>query len=120
MIDLDNQEYITFAESINGVGYAISAFLILPGKHTLYKWALYNNFSDDTSFNTSNSSYSNDNLAMDWLKHFEKQNAKWQIELYRFLIMDGYSLHLTYEFWSFAKEYKIILFCLSFYSTHFI
>ncbi len=32
--------------------------------------------------------------------------------------MDGYGSHLTYEFWSFAKEYKIFLFRLPPDSTH--
>lgn len=40
MPDFNNQEYITFVESINGVGHAIPAFLILQGKYILYKWAL--------------------------------------------------------------------------------
>ncbi len=34
--------------------------------------------------------------------------------------MDGYGSHLTYEFWSYAKEHKIILFHLPPHSTHLI
>ncbi len=55
---------------------------------------------------------------MDWLRHFDKHSAKWQVGLYRLLVMDGYGSHLTYEFWSYAKEYKIILFRLPPHSTH--
>ncbi len=76
MPDPDNQEYITSAESINGVGNVISAFLILQGKYMLYKWALHNDLSDETSLATSNSGYSNDRLAMDWLRHFNKYSGK--------------------------------------------
>ena len=118
MTDPDNREYITSAESINGVGRAIPSFLILQGKHTLHKWTLYNNLSNETSLSTSDSGYSNDNLAMDWLRHFEKHSAKEQVGLYRLLILDGYGSHLTYEFWSYAKEHKIILFHLPPHSTH--
>ena len=118
MPDPDNREYITSAESINGVGRAIPVFLILQGKHTLHKWALHNDPSDETSLATSDSGYSNDGLAMDWLRHFDKHSAKWQVGLYRLLIMDGYGSHLTYEFWSYAKEHKIILFRLPPHSTH--
>ncbi len=118
MPDPDNREYITSAESINGIGHAIPAFLILQGKHTLHKWALHNNLSDETFLATSDSRYSNDGLAMDWLRHFNKHNGKCQVGLYRLLIMDGYGSHLTYEFWSCAKKHNIILFCLSPHSTH--
>ena len=120
MTDPDNREYITSAESINRVGHTIPAFLILQGKHTLHKWALYNDFSDDTSLSISDSGYSNDSLAMDWLRHFEKHSAKRPIRLYCLLIMDGYGSHLNYTFWSFAKEHKIILFCLPPRFTHLI
>ncbi len=76
MPDPDNQEYITSAESINRVRYPIPAFLILQGKHTLHKWTLHNNLSDETSLATSDSGYSNDGLAMDWLRHFNKHSEK--------------------------------------------
>ncbi len=32
--------------------------------------------------------------------------------------MDGYGSHLTYEFWSYAKDHKIILFYLLPHSTY--
>lgn len=118
MTDPDNRDYITSAETINGVGRTIPAFLILRGKHTLHKWAIHNDLSDEISLSTSDSGYSNDRLAIDWLKHFEKHSARGQVGLYRLLIMDGYGSHLTYEFWSLAKEHNIILFRLPPYSTH--
>lgn len=118
MQDPDNREHITSAESINGVGHTIPAFLILQAKHTLHKWTIYNDLSDEISLSVSDSGYSNDSLAMAWLRHFEKHSAKGQMGLYRLLIMDSYSSHLTYEFWSFAKEHKIILFRLPPRSTH--
>lgn len=98
MTDFNNQEYINFAESINKVGCTIPAFLIFQGKYILYKWTLHNSFSDKTSLSTSNSGYLNNNLAMDWLRLFEKYSVKWQMRLYYLLIIDGYGSHLTYEF----------------------
>ncbi len=73
----DDQKYITSAKFINGVRRAIPAFLILQGKHTIHKWALHNDLSDETSLATSDSGYSNDGVAMDWLRHFDKHSAKW-------------------------------------------
>ena len=34
------------------------------------------------------------------------------------LILDGFSSHMTYEFWQFAKRKRILLFQLSLHSTH--
>lgn len=120
MTDSDNRKYITSAKSINEVGHTILAFLILQAKHILHKWALYNNLFDKMSLSTSNSGYSNKNLAMYWLRHFDKHSTKRQVRLYCLFIMDGYGLHLTYEFWSYAIEHKIILFRLPSHSTYLI
>lgn len=118
MQDPENRERITSTESINGGGHTIPAFLTLQAKYTLHKWTIYNDLSDEISLSISDSGHSNDSLAMAWLRHFEKHSARGQVGPYRLLIMDGYGSHLTYEFWSFAKEHKIILFRLPPHSTH--
>ncbi len=71
----DNWEYIISDKLINEVGSTIPAFLILQGKHTLQKCILYNNLCHKTSLGTS-SEYSNDNLVMDWFRHFDKYSVK--------------------------------------------
>lgn len=78
----------------------------------LYKWVFHNDLSDKISFVISDFKYSNDGLAIDWFRHFNKHSGKYQVGLYHLFIMDGYSLYLTYKFWSYAKEYNIILFHL--------
>lgn len=118
MINPNNREYITSAKSINRISHAIPAFLILKYKYILYKWALYNIFSDDINLSISDSGNSNDSLVIDWPKHFEKHSAKQQIKLYCLLVIDGYGLHLTYKFWFFTRKHKIILFHLLFYFIH--
>lgn len=118
MIGPDNREYITSAESTNGVGRTIPAFLILQSNHKLHKWALYNDLSDETSLRTSDYRYSNDGLATDLLRIFDKHSAKGHVGLYRLLIIDGYGSPLTYELWSYSNEHKIILFRLPLLSTY--
>ncbi len=85
-------------ELINRVEYAIPAFLILQGKHTLHKWVLHKDLSHKISLIISDFGYSNNGLAMDWLRHFNKYSRKCQVKLYCLFIMDGYGLHLTYKF----------------------
>ena len=52
----------------------------------------------------------NNNLAIDWLRHFEKYSIIKRMRLYRFLVLDVYSLYLTYKFCFYAKKHKIIYF----------
>ena len=42
----------------------------------LQKWALHNNLSNEIIFSTSDSNYSNNSLAIDWLRYFEKHSVK--------------------------------------------
>lgn len=116
--DPDNRDYITAVECINGVGGSVPSFLILKGVNILHKWALENELEDDIMLATSDSGYSNDSLALDWLKHFNTHSKKSQIGRYRLLLLDGYGSHLTYEFWEYAKENRICLFRLPPHSTH--
>lgn len=81
----------------------------------LYKWVFHNDLSDEIPFVISDFRYSNNGLAIDWLRHFNKYSEKCQVKLYHLFIMNGYSLYLTYKFWSYAKEYNIILFHLPLY-----
>ena len=69
-------------------------------------------------FAISESGYSNDELAIKWLEHFEKHSRMGQVGAWRLLILDGYGSHLTFEFFTFAKEHKIELFRLPPHSTH--
>ena len=116
--DPDNRDYIASVECISGVGGSVPSFLILKGVNILHKWALENDLKDDIVLTTSDSGYSNDFLALEWLKHFNAHSKKVQKGAFRLLLLDGYGSHLTYEFWEYSKENKICLFRLPPHSTH--
>lgn len=117
MIDPDNKEYVSSVECISAGGRDIPSMLILSGKQVLERWAA-NNLDGDTLFATSDSRYSNDDLAMDWLRHFDIHSRKGQMGAWRLLVMDGYGSHMTFEFYSYAQENHIELFRLPPHSTH--
>lgn len=66
--------------------------LILSGKQSKMKWALENDLDDKILFSTSESGYSNDELAIKWLMRFEEHSRIGQVSTtsWRLLIMDGY------------------------------
>ena len=74
MLDPNTRESVTSMEYISVVGGVIPSMLILSGI-TLSEGNFDNDIGDDVVFanNTeSGSGYSNDQLAIDWLEHFEK------------------------------------------------
>ena len=116
--DPDNREYITSVESISGGGKTILLLLILCGIYILEKWAEENDLDEDILLATSPTGYSNDELALQWLEHFEIHSRKSQVGVWRLLILDGYGSHLTYEFYEYAQKHCIELFRLPPHSTH--
>ena len=117
MTDPDNRSYVTSVECVSAGGFDIPSMIIMQGKHILNKW-VYNNLDGKISLAVSDSGYSNDVLAYEWLVHFELHSRGTLRGRYRLLIMDGYGSHLTYKFWDFARNHKIILFRLPAHSTH--
>jgi len=69
MADSTNRNYITMAEAASVADESISSMIIIKGVNILAKWSA-NDIDDDTLFNTSDTRYSNDDFAIDWLRHF--------------------------------------------------
>jgi len=69
MADLKNRDYIMVVKAVSVVDESIPPMIIIKEVHILAKWSA-NDIDDDTLFNTSDISYSNDDLAIDWLRHF--------------------------------------------------
>lgn len=84
----------------------------------LKKWAEENVFDEDILLAIVPTGFSNDELALQSLRHFEIYSRKSQVEVLRLLILDGYGLHLTYEFYEYAQKHRIKLFGLSPRSIH--
>ena len=68
----DNREYVTSCECISAGGRNIPPMVIIAGVLILEKWPQQNDLNDDVLLTTSPTGYSNDDLAIDWLKHFDK------------------------------------------------
>ena len=117
MTDADNRDYVTSTECINATGRVIPPLITLQGKVTLDKWA-DNDLDGQALLSTSDTGYSNDKLALSWLKHFDEMTRKYTKGDFRMLILDGYGSHLTWEFWRYAQDARIMLFRLVPHSTH--
>ena len=118
MTDPDNRDYITSVESINSAGEVIPPMLIISGVHILHKWCQENDLDEEVLIGTSETGYSNDDLAIDWLHHFIHHTRNKRIGARLPLIIDGFGSHATIPFFELATANNIILFRLPAHSTH--
>jgi len=117
MTDPDNRIYITSVECVSSRGWVIRPVLILAGVHILHKWG-FDDLDGDIVIGTSETGYSNDDLAMDWLKHFIEHTERKRIGAWIMLIVDGFGSHMTIPFLNLCTEQKIVLYKLPPHSTH--
>ena len=113
----DNRESLTAVECINATGLDIPPMLILTRVNILEPF-VNNDLNDDVLITVSESGYSNDYLALQWLYHFDKHSKKVQRGGWRLLIMDEYGSHHTREFLAYCETANIIPFGLPSHTTH--
>lgn len=101
--DPDNRDYIISIECIDIIDYFLFSFLIMGRIEIQNRWALQNQLDDKIRFSTTDSSYSNDELALQWLQHFDLYISKRQIGSWRLLVMDGYGSHMIWEFLDYVQ-----------------
>jgi DDE superfamily endonuclease len=68
----------------------------------------------------SESGYSNDDINLKWLQHFDQATQRKIQSVFQLLILDGFSSHIEYDFVEYAQHHKIILFGLPPHTTHFL
>ncbi|KID81257.1 transposase [Metarhizium guizhouense ARSEF 977] len=116
-----NRESATAIEAISAGGLSVPAFLILTGavhQSTFYRIP---ELHDDTAIGVigvSQTGFTNDELSLEWIKHFDKHTVDKRTGQYRLLIIDGHGSHHTVEFIQYAEDHDIVLFGLPPYLTH--
>ena len=92
--------------------------IILSGVFHQARWYTQTNLEDDYLVATSKTGYINDELSLEWIKHFAQYSAMRQKGEYRLLLLDGYGSHCTVEIINYCDEQRIILYCLPAHATH--
>jgi hypothetical protein len=116
--DPDNRELVTSMESIDGEGGTTDPMMIMLGQLIKEKH-FPAGLNSGIRIAVSESSYTNDLLSFEWLKHFDVQTRPPDRE-WRMLVIDGHGSHLTIEFvdYCYQDDIKISPFLLPAYSTH--
>ena len=114
----ENRESATAIEAISAGGRFIPAFLILSGQLHMSQWYQLRELEGDTVIGTSSTGYSNDELGLNWIKHFDKHTVKGTQGSKRLLIIDGHGSHHTKQFIQYCDDHGIIPFGLPPHLTH--
>jgi hypothetical protein len=117
-IQQGNREWTTVIQGINAMGWAIPPFVIFQGKHHLSAWYKEEDLPQDWVIAVSENGWTNNELGLEWLKHFNKHTKRKVIGSHRLLILDGHESHDSLDFQKYCKENKIITLCMPPHSSH--
>lgn len=111
-----NREWTTSIETINALGWTIPSFIILAGKVHQSGW--YRDLPPGTEIGVSDNGWTNDELGVQYIKHFNTHTESRTKGTYRLLILDGHGSHATPEFDQYCTANKIITLCMPPHTSH--
>jgi DDE superfamily endonuclease/Psq-like protein/Tc5 transposase-like DNA-binding protein len=112
VIQPGDRTWTTVIEGINATGWAIPPFVILEGKVHLQYWYQEQGLPTDWTIAVSPNGWTNDELGVHFIKHFDKWTKPQTKGTYRLLLLDGHGSHATPEFDTYCQENHIITECL--------
>jgi hypothetical protein len=113
-----NREWVTLIAAINAAGWSVPPFLIFAGKCHLSAWYEGAEIPRDWAFAVSDNGWTNNELGVDWLKHFDAYTKARTVGARRLLILDGHESHHSFEFQELCKENDIYTLCMPPHSSH--
>jgi hypothetical protein len=105
-------------QAVNSVGYAVPPYIIVAGKNHLDSWYDEDEFPPHWRTGVSNNGWTTNEIAMDWIRHFEEYTFRRKLGGHRLLILDGHESHHSDEFEEYCKEHNIITLCMPPHSSH--
>jgi hypothetical protein len=113
-----NREWVTVVQAVNSTGYAIPPYIIVAGKNHLDSWYDEAEFPPRWRTSVSQNGWTTNELAIDWIRHFEEFTSPRKLGVYRLLILDGHESHHSEEFEEYCKEHNIVTLCMPPHSSH--
>ncbi|KAE8183083.1 hypothetical protein CF328_g8303 [Tilletia controversa] len=114
-----SRESVTCVEAVSASGSHIPPMVILAASQHSEAW-VKNDLDKDTLIAVSESGYSDDILALRWIKHFNVKTKNLSRGHKRLLIFDGHGSHCTKQFLQVCTDNDIIPFSLPPHSSHFL
>lgn len=112
-----NREWVSIIECIGFNGLVLPPYIIFQGKQLQQAW-FPEALDEQIAVRCSPNGWTDTEIAVDWIHHFNRHTkARTQGE-YRLLILDGHTSHISFEFVQYCEEQKIVALCLPPHSTH--
>lgn len=118
LIQPGDRQWITVIQGICAGGWAIPPFIIYAGKRHISTWYEDASIPGDWVIAVSKNGWTNNELGIAWLKHFNAHTKGRAKGTYRLLVIDGHESHNSIEFQDYCKEHKIITLCMPPHSSH--
>ena len=113
-----NREWVSVIQGVNSQGWAIPPFIIVKGRNHLASWYQNSPFPPDWSISVSENGWTTNDLALDWIQHFNKYTKARTKGKYRLLVLDGHESHHSIAFEEYCKENNILTLCMPPHSSH--
>lgn len=115
--DPDNRDHVTGIECIAASGHVLPCAVVLRAAYILEKHVVPT-LHGDTLLAVSETGYANDEIHLDWIRYFNLRTQARQVGVYRLLVIDSASHHLSWDLWQYCVARNIILFTFPPHSTH--
>jgi hypothetical protein len=113
-----NREWVTVIATINAAGWSVPPFLIFAGQYHLSAWYEEAEIPRDWAIAVSDNGWTNNELGVEWLKHFNAHTKTRVVGARRLLVLDGHESHHSLEFEELCKENNIYTLCMPPHSSH--
>ncbi|ESZ98945.1 hypothetical protein SBOR_0603 [Sclerotinia borealis F-4128] len=119
-IQLGNREWVTAIICGNGEGETIPPFLVVQGQYHLSNWYTETDLPANWVIKPTSNGWTNNEIGLEWIKHFDKHTIYRRTGKYRMLVLDGHESHESISFQSYCTENDIIYLKLPPHSNHLI
>ena len=103
---------------MNACGWAIPPFIIFKGANILRSWFEDYALPAGWRLATSPNGWTNNELGLEWIKHFDMHTASRTKGKHRLLILDGHESHHSAVFETYCREHNILTLCMPAHSSH--
>ncbi|KAI0997864.1 hypothetical protein K3495_g10325 [Podosphaera aphanis] len=112
----ESREWVSIIETVSATGSYIRSLIIFKGNNPQNTW--FPEVTPEWYFTTSENGWTNNFIALQWLKNVFIPETRPQTSDHRLLIMDGHGSHTSPEFLLLCKQNNIQLLFLPAHSSH--
>ena len=114
-----NRDWISIIKCIGATGHLIPPFFIFPGQRIQQEW-VNSTIDKKAVIRVTPNGWTDNSVAMDWIEHFDRHTIHQTRGIYRLLILDGHTSHISVNFVQYYQDHQIILLYLPPHLTHYL